>query len=115
MKKRIALLLAALMLLTLVSCGRKNPSGLELPAIWHGGDSIWNEATLTLHEDGTFVFNFAVPCSYIARGDYTVEDDRVSCDPDDELGNHYEFQIVDGKLVFDPAHSTPLPDYTPKS
>ena len=113
MKKRIALL-TAMLLLTLVSCGRKNPRGLELPAIWHGGDSIWNEATLTLHEDGTFVFNFALPCSYIAKGDYTVEGDRVSCDPDDELGYHYEFQIVDGRLVFDAAHSTSLPDYTPE-
>lgn len=114
MKKWTARLLAALLLLTLAGCEKKNAAGLELPAVWYGGDSIWNQARLTLQEDGTFVFNFALPSSYIACGEYTVEDDRVFCEPDDALDHHYEFQIVDGKLVFDAAHSTPLPDYTPK-
>lgn len=115
MKKRIALLLAALQLLTLIGCGKKKSMGLELPAHWDGGDSMWNEAHLTLHEDGTFQFSFSPLSSYHAAGNYTAEGDRVICKPHDSFGNTYEFKIVDGNLAFDAAASSPLPDYTPES
>ena len=56
-------------------------------------------------EDGTFEFNFSPLSSYIGRGDYTIQNDKLILETSD--GDFtYTFDMSDGSLIFDGTNSS---------
>lgn len=89
---------------------------LKLPKLTAGRytyekENIIDSAYLEIEENQTFIFNYSVLSSYIARGKYTVEGNEIHCKTDDGL-YEYVFTVKDGTLVFNKQKSSKLPEYS---
>ena len=104
------ILLAILCALTFVSCreNKKNVSDAEVKNTYSWTSSegdMMHSAFVTLLEDGTFEFNFSPLSSYIGRGDYTIQNDKLILETSD--GDFtYTFDMSDDSLIFDGTNSS---------
>lgn len=104
------ILLAILCALTFVSCreNKKNVSDAEVKNTYSWTSSegdMMHSASVTLLEDGTFEFDFSPLSSYIGRGDYTIQNDKLILETSD--GDFtYTFDMSDDSLIFDGTNSS---------
>ena len=90
------ILLAILCVLTFVSCreNKKNVSDAEVKNTYS-----WTSS------EGTFEFDFSPLSSYIGRGDYTIQNDKLILETSD--GDFtYTFDMSDDSLIFDGTNSS---------
>ena len=104
------LLLAILCALAMISCGDGEEENFseKFDAVYYwrddDGDMI-HTASVSLYEDGTFMFGFSPVSSYIGHGEYTIEDNMLYLETDD--GNfHYSFKISGEDLIYDAENSS---------
>lgn len=107
------LLFLSLILLLFSACGAEKAPVTPLPGSYvqdveHDTKEAWFPATLTLEEDGGFLFTFDLLSSYAPYGGYTQEGDVVTCTTDD--GRYtFRFQVLaENRLAFLQEGSSPV-------
>ena len=100
MKRYIAALLAAALLLAGSACSVK-PQDEALPlrvyAYRESDDTV--PPRITIEEDGRFQFSFSVISSYIGTGTYVQDGDLLVLHTDDEQNTIMHFSLADDGLV----------------
>jgi len=72
----------------------------------------WMAPSLTLDSsDKTFSFSYSGFSSYLPRGTYTLEADRLILQTDDGLDNVYVFNVTSDGYTFDASRSSFIPSY----
>ncbi|MBQ8642792.1 MAG: hypothetical protein IJ480_11320 [Clostridia bacterium] len=64
--------------------------------------------SVTLYEDGTYMFFFSPISSHIGHGSYTMTEDRLELYSDGGDMITYAFDVTDGELIFDAASSSEM-------
>ena len=104
------ILLAILCAIALISCGdgreEQLPEKISAVYSWHEEDAdMIHSASVSLYEDGTFIFGFSPVSSYIGHGEYKIEDDMLYLKTDD--GDfHYSFKIAGEDIIYDAENSS---------
>lgn len=114
MKQIQKLLFLPLILLIFTACGAEKAENIPVTPghytqdVEHNTKETWFPATLTLEEDGTFRFSFDLLSSYGNFGDYTQEEDVVTCTTHD--GRYtFRFQVLaEDRLAFLKEGSSPV-------
>ncbi len=82
-------------------------TGQDIKIYQYTGDEFEESATVTLYDNGDFLFNFSPISSYIGSGRYTIEDGRLTLKTSDDRFT-YAFQMEGDTLVFDADASSDM-------
>ena len=87
------------------------PNGDLIGLYGSRGKGFAEISSISLYDSGEFVFSFSPLSSYIGHGSYTLEDDRLVLQTEDGVFT-YEFDVVNGNLVFDADASSSMVWYS---
>lgn len=115
MKKVIAFLSLLAALISISACSKgeateAHPAGMDAEIYVMEGTDSPAAPSVILEKNGRFTFTFSAFSSYIARGFYETEEDRVLLQTQDDE-NRYVFKRRDGALIFMAEESSEIPSF----
>lgn len=98
-------------------CAERDPNAVSLPrgklirSYEFEGEDVGQNASVSLYDSGEFVFMLSPLSSYLAHGEYTLENDRLTLITSD--GRYtFVFDVEGDTLVFDASASSGVAGYT---
>ena len=110
-KKLIITLLAFLLAILMVGCGKNNipdPVKFADTTYIYEGEGYGGQFSLSIKSDGTYFYYEGLDSDYIAIGEWTVEGNKIRLADNEADGHPFVnyFKFDEGKLVFVKKNST---------
>lgn len=109
-KKLTISILALFLAFLTVGCASNvpDPSKFAETTYVYEGTGAGGQFSITIKEDGTFLYYEGLDSDYIAFGEWTVEGNKIRLEDNEQDGHHFVnyFKFENGKLVFVKKNST---------